>query len=96
MLLTFLLNPCFILKVNGIDIDATIAHVKQQLEADKTVTPALKLAIETLLLLVMVLTNRIGLNSKNSSKPPSTDDDKKKKKSKGNGKTRRSKRPSGD
>ena len=86
MLLTFLLNPCFILKVNGIDIDATIAHVKQQLEADKTVTPALKLAIETLLLLVMVLTNRIGLNSKNSSKPPSTDDDKKKKKSRGNGK----------
>ncbi|RLV61491.1 IS66 family transposase, partial [Parashewanella curva] len=74
------------MKISGIDIDATIAHVKQQLEADKTVTPALKLAIETLLMLVMILTNRIGMNSKNSSKPPSTDDDtNKKKKTKTNG-----------
>ncbi|KAA0446238.1 MAG: IS66 family transposase [Candidatus Thioglobus sp.] len=55
------------------DIEATMANVKQQLEADSTVTPALKLAIEALLMVIAILANRLGLNSKNSSKPPSTD-----------------------
>ena len=74
------------MRVNGIDIDATIAHVRQQLETDKTVTPALKLAIEALLMVILILANRLGMNSKNSSKPPSTDNDNNKKnKPKGNG-----------
>ncbi len=51
-----------------------MASVRQQLETDKTVTPALKLAIEALLMVIALLANRLGLNSKNSSKPPSTDD----------------------
>ena len=60
-----------------------MASVRQQLETDKTVTPTLKLAIEALLMVIALLANRLGLNSKNSSKPPSTDgaqnDDKKSK-----------------
>ncbi|MBM7074173.1 hypothetical protein JQC92_19425 [Shewanella sp. 202IG2-18] len=60
------------MKVSGIDIDATIAHVRQQLETDNTVIPVLKLAIEALLMVILILANRLGMNSKNSSKPPST------------------------
>ena len=41
-------------------------------------SPALKSALEVLLLLVSLLLNRITLNSKNSSKPPSTDPNRKK------------------
>ncbi len=66
------------MKVSGIDIEATIANVKQQLSTDKTVTPALKLAIEALLMVIVLLAHRLGLNSKNSSKPPSADPDREK------------------
>ncbi|MCU7882511.1 MAG: hypothetical protein KZQ66_17445, partial [Candidatus Thiodiazotropha sp. (ex Lucinoma aequizonata)] len=40
-------------------------------------SPALRSALEILLVLVSLLLNRITLNSKNSSKPPSTDPNRK-------------------
>lgn len=40
---------------------------------EKDLSPALIASIDILLLLVTILVNRLGLNSKNSSKPPSTD-----------------------
>jgi len=62
-------------KLENIDIDATLNEVEHLLKEDKQVSPALKAMITLLVTLVKRLTNRIGLNSKNSSKPPSTDSD---------------------
>ena len=59
---------------------ATIEDTKKLLVEDNSVSPALKASIETLLVLVTQLQNRLGLNSKNSSKPPSTDLNREKKK----------------
>ncbi len=59
--------------INNIDVEETIDRVKTQLAEEKDLSPALKSSLEVLLLLVSLLLNRLGLNSKNSSKPPSTD-----------------------
>ena len=59
--------------VNNIDVEATIERVKSLIAEEKDLSPALKSSLEVLLLLVTLLANRFGLNSKNSSKPPSTD-----------------------
>lgn len=59
--------------IQNIDVDATIQRVKLQLEQEDDLSPALRSSLEVLLLLVTLLTNRLGLNSKNSSKPPSAD-----------------------
>jgi len=59
--------------IGNLDVEATIERVKNQLAAEKDLSPALKSSLEVLLLLVTILLSRLGLNSKNSSKPPSTD-----------------------
>jgi len=64
--------------LDNIDIDATLNDVETLLKKDKHVSPALKATISILVVLIKLLTNRLGLNSQNSSKPPSTDKDKKK------------------
>lgn len=61
------------MKIDNIDIDATLSEVERLLEEDKNISPALASIINVLLLLVKLMTNRAGLNSSNSSKPPSTD-----------------------
>jgi transposase len=66
------------LKLESIDVDAAINNVKQLLEKERDLSPALKSALEVILLLVTILLNRTTLNSKNSSKPPSSDPDRKK------------------
>jgi transposase len=66
------------LKIDSIDVDSAISHVKQLLETERDLSPALKSALEVILLLVSVLLNRVTLNSKNSSKPPSSDPNRKK------------------
>jgi transposase len=66
------------LKVDNIDVEAAIKSVKALLETDKSLTPALKAALNMLLLLVTLLINQKGLNSKNSSIPPSSDPNRKK------------------
>jgi transposase len=66
-------------KIDSVDIDTAINNVQKLLEEDKTISNSLKAAISVLLILVKTLTNRLGLNSKNSSKPPSTDDKSKRK-----------------
>jgi len=60
-------------KLEGFDIDATIKEVESALENEKDLSPSLKSVVTMLLLVVKVLTNRVGLNSTNSSKPPSSD-----------------------
>jgi transposase len=63
-----------IVKIGSVDVDTAIENVQKLLEEDKGISNALKAAISILLILVKALANRLGLNSKNSSKPPSTDD----------------------
>ncbi len=78
------------MKSNGIDAEAALANARQLIDKESDLSPALRSALEVLLLLVTVLLNRVGLNSKNSSKPPSTDGNRTKK-----GKRNKSGRSSG-
>ena len=64
--------------IQDISVDATIDQVKT-LIAEEELSPTLKSSIKVLLLLVTLLVNRLGLNSKNSSKPPSMDPNRQKK-----------------
>lgn len=74
------------MNLEGIDIDTTIKEVESILSQEKDLSPALKSMIGILLLVVKLLTNRVGLNSSNSSKPPSTDPNRIKKTRKKSGK----------
>lgn len=71
------------MKIEEIDVDSAINSVKDLLGKEKDLSPALRSALEVLLVLVSLLLNRITLNSKNSSKPPSTDPNRKKSSKKG-------------
>ncbi len=66
------------MKIDAIDVDSSINSVKELLEQDKDLSPALRSALEVLLVLVTLLLNRTTLNNKNSGKPPSTDPNRKK------------------
>ena len=61
-----------------INVNSTISKVKELLTTEN-LSPGLKASIEALLLLVTILLDRLGLNSKNSSKPPSADHNRAKK-----------------
>jgi len=65
--------------VENVNIEASIQSAKALIAKEKNLSPALKVALDVLLLLVTILANRLGLNSKNSSKPPSTDPNREKK-----------------
>jgi len=60
-------------KLDGIDIDTTLKELELTLHQENDLSPSLKSMIRVLILVVKLLTNRIGLNSNNSSKPPSSD-----------------------
>ena len=62
----------------NINVEKTIQRVNDLIAEEKDLSPAFKASIEVLLLLVTILVNRLGLNSKNSSKPPSFDPNRKK------------------
>jgi len=66
------------LKINGIDVDATLKKVKTVLSEEKGLSPAIKSVVELLVLLVTLLVSRLNLDSRNSSKPPSSDPNRKK------------------
>jgi len=77
------------LKIDNIDVESVVKNTQQLLEAERGISPALKSALEMILLLVTVLLNRVTLNSKNSSKPPASDPKRKK------GSRKKSDKPSG-
>jgi transposase len=58
---------------NSIDIDKTVAEVERYLETEKGLSPGFVASMKLLLALVSLLIDRLGLNSRNSSKPPSSD-----------------------
>jgi len=65
------------MKLQNIDVNETITNVKTLLSKDKDLSPALRAAIEMMLLLCKILLDRLSLNSANSSKPPSSDPNRK-------------------
>ena len=72
------------MKIENLEVEQTLEKVKKQIEEEKNLSPALRASLELLLSLVRLLLNRLGLNSRNSSKPPSSDPNRKKKRNNGN------------
>jgi len=60
-------------KIDGIDIPQSVASIKAQVEADPALSASLRAAVERLLPIVILLCNRLGLNSKKISKSPPSD-----------------------
>jgi transposase len=59
--------------MEDINVDSATDSVKELLGKEQELSPALRSALEVLLILVTLLLNRLTLNSKNSSQPLSTD-----------------------
>ena len=66
------------MKIENIDIEATIEKVLILVREDKQLSAGLKSMIELLILIITLLVNSLNLNSTNSSKPPSSDPNRKK------------------
>jgi transposase len=61
------------MKIDHIDIQATIEKAQRIIREDKQLSAASKSMFEILILVISLLASRLNLNSKNSSKPPSSD-----------------------
>ena len=72
-------------KIEQIDVSATIEEATSLLETETGISPAFRSVFKLLIVLVKILPDRNTLNSRNSSKPPSSDPNREKKK-KANGK----------
>lgn len=59
--------------INPSNVQDLIQKVKKQIEEEQDLSPALKSSLEMLLVVVTLLAQRLGLNSKNSSTPPAVD-----------------------
>lgn len=64
------------MKINKIDVGETIERARALLASEKNISPALLAIFEVLLMLISIMSERLSLTSKNSSKPPSTDSNK--------------------
>ncbi len=70
------------MKVENIDVTNSITNAKKQIAKDKTLSPAMRSTFELLILIITLLSNKLGINSSNSSTPPSQDPNRPKKKRK--------------
>ena len=70
------------MNLSSINITDVEERTKAQLQNDAYASPALKASIELILLVVVLLAQRLGLNNQNSSIPPSKDCNRKKSSSK--------------
>jgi len=61
------------MKFENIDVHETIEKVRAALRKEKNMATSTKDLCEVLITLSIALVNRLGLNSRNSSKPPSSD-----------------------
>ncbi len=66
------------MKIENIDIQATIEKARLLISEDKQLSAAAKSMLEIMILIITLLANRLNLNSTNSSKPPSSDPNRKK------------------
>jgi transposase len=78
------------MKIDNIDIEATIEKAQTLIGEDKQLSAGAKSMLEILILIISLLANRLNLNSTNSSKPPSSDSNRKKEP-----KTKTGKKPGG-
>lgn len=62
-----------------ININETVEKAKKMLKEEKSISPALRAIFEVLLMVIVMMADRLSLNSRNSSKPPSSDPNRKKK-----------------
>jgi len=60
-------------KIEKLNISETLDNAKKLLDEEKQISPALKAMFELLLTIITLITGRLSLTSRNSSKPPSTD-----------------------
>ena len=74
------------MKLGSIDIESTMKETRRLIKENPNMSPSVRSSLELLMLLVTLLINRLGLNSRNSSKPPSSDPNRKKKINKPNSK----------
>ena len=79
------------MKLKGINVQKAIEGIEIQLEREKDISPELKAAIKILIIIVNILINKLGINSKNSSKPPSED----KNRERGSNREKSNKKPGG-
>lgn len=61
------------MKLDNIDIEETLKEVESLLSQEKNLSPTLHAMIKLLITMLKLSSNRMGLNSRNSSKPPSID-----------------------
>jgi len=66
------------MKIENIDIQATLEKAKSLVRDDRQLSAATKSMFEILILIITLLANRLNLNSTNSSKPPARDPNRKK------------------
>jgi transposase len=59
--------------LSDINVSDALDSARRELAQADDVSPALKASMELLIVIVSLLSNQLGLNSRNSSKPPSTD-----------------------
>ena len=59
--------------IEHINIEEALEKVGRLLKEEKNISPALRAAIEVVMLLVSIMASRMGRNSRNSHKPPSQD-----------------------
>ncbi len=74
------------MKIENIDIEATIKKAQILVRDDKELSAATKSMFEVMILIITLLANRLNLNSTNSSKPPSSDPNRKKQRKRKTGK----------
>jgi len=67
------------MKIENIDIQATIEKAQRLIREDKELSLAAKSMFEVMVVIITLLANRLDLNSRNSSKPPSSDPNRKRK-----------------
>jgi transposase len=66
------------MKIDSIDIEATIKKAQALIREDNQLSAGAKSMFEILILVISLLADRLNLNSTNSSKPPSSDPNRKK------------------
>jgi len=59
--------------LNTKTLNELITKVREQIDQEAGLSPALKVSLNLLITMVTLMADRLGLNSKNSSKPPSAD-----------------------
>jgi len=64
-------------KLNGISVNKIIEEAEEIVGKDESLSPIIKATMNMMIMIIKLLSNRINITSKNSSKPPSSDTNRK-------------------